>query len=326
MEFKKVNLGKIKEKLERTGINRPYYIRPDVPLYKVKEGDNYIRILPPVGEMDDFALDVWVHSFLGPERGSYLCVEKTNTLPQLKRRRCVLCDFYRRMQGRNEDLARSLAPRRRSLYWILDVSDKPQSEDPLVFDAPYRQVAEEILMRCIDRRTGEIIDISDVEEGREIIFRMSRQGRRFPEYRGIELGNRYPISLKLAKKVRPLYEVVVVPDEAELIELVDILYDYEVFEGEVGKNGWVSERLSNERVDLDVGGRVVRFSDREMRKSVEFEDERDEEGFEVRKVKDEDRVERSVRKVEGKVRDEGGEDDEDEELMVLRRRFFEDED
>lgn len=275
MEFKKVNVGRIKEKLEKSGINRPYYIAPDIPLYRVKEGDNYIRILPPVGDVDDFGLDIWVHSFLGPDRGSYLCVEKTN-VEGIKRKKCVLCDLYRRMQGKNEEMARALAPRRRTLYWVLDVSEKPQSEEPLLFDAPYRQVAEEILMRCVDRRTGEVIDISDVEDGREIIFRMSKQSRKYPEYRAVELGSRYKISPKLAKKIVPLTEVLVIPDEAELIELVDILYEY-------GNSGGYEERREEsrgsreeERSERRWGGREER---REESRGSRFKDD-DEDGEE----------------------------------------------
>lgn len=290
MEFKKINVVKIKEKLEKSGINRPYYIVADVPLYKVKEGDNYIRILPPVGDEEDFGLDIWVHSFLGPDRGSYLCVEKTN-VGGIKRKKCVLCDLYRRMQGKNEDLARALAPRRRTLYWVLDISEKPQSEEPLLFDAPYRQVAEEILMRCVDRRTGEVIDISDVEEGREIIFRMNKQNRKYPEYKAIELGSRYKISPKLARKIIPLSEVVVVPDETELIELVDILYEY-------GNSGGFEERREEIRGSREEDSRSERRWGRE-----EKEDKGD--------------------RYSGRGKDD--EDDEDE-LPRFSKRFADDED
>lgn len=227
MEFRKVSKEKIKEKFERSGVTRPHYLRADVPLYRPKEGDNFIRVLPPVGEMDDFGLDIWVHPFLGVERGSYLCLERTSLFGR-KKQKCIICDFYRKVQnaersGQVSDLVKALAPKRRTLFWVLDVSNKPQSADPLVFDAPYRQVAEEILMRCIDRRTGEIIDISDVKEGREVYFKMVRGNRKFPEYRGIELGKVYPIDTRLASKIVPLYEVVVIPDEVELMELIDVL-------------------------------------------------------------------------------------------------------
>lgn len=242
MEFKKVSKDKIREKFDRSGITRPHYIRPDIQLYKPKEGDNFIRILPPVGEMDDFGLDIWVHSFLGPERGSYLCLERTNLITR-KKQKCVLCEFYRKLQGKLEkssssnDLMKLVFPKRRTLFWVLDVSDKPQSIDPLVFDAPYRQVAEEIIMRCIDRKTGEIIDISDVKEGREIYFKMTKANRKFPEYRGIELGAVYPIDSKLASKIVPLYSAVVIPDEAELVELVDVLQGFVESGGEEDEEG-----------------------------------------------------------------------------------------
>lgn len=305
-EFKKANLAKIKEKVEKSGIMRTYYIESGIPLYKPKEEDNYIRILPPVGEMDDFGLDIWVHSYLGPERGNYLCVERSE-LFGVKRKKCLLCDLYRRMQGKDEEMVRQIAPRRRTLYWVLDISDKPQSEEPMIFDAPYRQVAEEILMRCIDRRTGEIIDISDLENGREVYFRVDKKSRKYPEYRGVEVGRKFPISPKLAKKIKPLYEVVVIPDEAEIVELVDLLYE----------TGRREDFSVNDKEDLSINGRRG------------FKEEEEEKVKSRRRYGYEEEEEENMEMSGNRNRRSGWEDEEDEEDSVLRmkkRLIEEDED
>jgi len=221
--FGKVSKDRLKEKI--SGVNRstrPYYIKREFDTYRPKEGDNFIRILPPVEGDEDFSLDIYVHSYVGPDKGSYLCRDK------VLGKRCAICELYKKwkMQGKDKE-AVSIAPKRRTLFWVLDISDKPQSNKPLIFDAPYTQVASEILTRCIDRRTNEVIDISDLKKGREVSFTLiSKANKQFSEYRGVSIGMEYPISENLAKYVVSLKDVLEIPKKDEIEELADILIEF----------------------------------------------------------------------------------------------------
>jgi len=221
--FGKVSKNKLKEKIESVDKStRPYYIKREFDVYRPKEGDNFIRILPPVGDEDDFSLDIYVHSYIGADRGSYLCREK------VLGKSCAICNIYRKWktQGRDEEAAK-IATRRRTLFWVLDISDKPQSDKPLVFDAPYKQVAREILMRCLDKRTKEVIDISDLKKGREITFTLHVKGNKMlSEYTGVSIGMEYPVSADLAKYVVPLKEVLVIPKKEDIEELANMIVEF----------------------------------------------------------------------------------------------------
>jgi hypothetical protein len=232
--FRKVSKDRLRERIDNVDKStRPYYIKREFDVYRPKEGDNFIRILPPVGDMDDFSLDIWVHSYIGPDKGSYLCREK------VLGKRCAICEIYKKwkMQGKDEQAAQ-IATRRRTLFWILDISDKPQSDKPLIFDAPYKQVAREILMRCLDKRTKEVIDISDLKTGREISFTLHVKGNKMlSEYTGVSIGMEYPISPDLAQYVVPLKDVLVIPKKEEMEELASIVVEFvgsEVVEEEEG--------------------------------------------------------------------------------------------
>lgn len=242
MVFGKVKKDKLREKVENVGKStRPYYIKKKYEVYKVKEGDNFIRILPPIGDEDDFGLDIWVHNYIGVDKGSYLCRAK------VLGKTCPLCDLHKEMiMGGRDEEAGVLAPKRRTLYWILDTSDKPQSKNPLIFDAPYRQVAEEILRRCVDRKTNEIIDISDLKTGREIMFTLVPKGnKKFSEYKAVDLGDVYPVSESIGKGLVPLREVLEIPTKDELIEVADLVREFglQTVEENLDVNSDVKEKI-----------------------------------------------------------------------------------
>ncbi len=167
--------------------------------YRTKDGDNFIRPLPPVEGEDEFIKEIYLHYW---KTGDYLCREK------MKGEDCPFCEKYRKFlkKGEDEELISRLRPTRRFLMWILDTSDDAQSKDPLLFLCP-PTLADEIARRSKKRRSGEILDIWDAEEGREVIFSKTGKGIN-TKYVNIEISeDPYPISRNLAEKVVPLRKV-----------------------------------------------------------------------------------------------------------------------
>src|ERR1700693_6132381 len=77
---------KVKERAEQTGsrFDSPFIDRFDT--FRPKVGDNLIRILPPTwDDHDHYGFDIWVHSYIGPDNGTYLCLNKMQNKP------CPIC-------------------------------------------------------------------------------------------------------------------------------------------------------------------------------------------------------------------------------------------
>jgi hypothetical protein len=67
----------LKKRASQDGSNRDSMFNQDVKMYKPKEGDNNIRILPPTWpDAKHFGFDGYVHYDIGPDGAAYLCLEK----------------------------------------------------------------------------------------------------------------------------------------------------------------------------------------------------------------------------------------------------------
>lgn len=211
--FRKVSNDILKRNIDSIGKgDRPYYLK-DCVLYKFQDV-NFIRILPPVAD-DDYQKELAVHSWIGAYDGSYLC------LRIMRGEICPVCELNKEARlDENEELIKLTAYKRRVIYQILDVSERPQSRGVMVMDAPIT-LAEEILRQSVNKKTGEIIDISDPEEGREIYFeKIKLKNKQFPEYKGVQVGAVYKIQSSLAKEVKPFDDLLKYPTAKELKEVV----------------------------------------------------------------------------------------------------------
>ena len=96
--------------------NKEGYLPPNIDTFSPKEGDNWIRILPPSwDEAEHYALDIWVHYEVGPDNNTYLCAEK------MKGEFCPLCDARRQADAAGEkDYARALEAGHRLGAWVVD--------------------------------------------------------------------------------------------------------------------------------------------------------------------------------------------------------------
>lgn len=219
MGFRKLTKDDIKKRVDLiTARKKVGYIKEEFPLYRMKEGDNFIRILPPVDD-DPFGLDVYVHSYFGLDY-QLVCVQK------MLKKQCPVCMHYQmvmKKQGRDE--AKKYAPKLRTLFWVLDVSDTPQSKKPLVLDSPI-MLTQEIIGRTYDRRTGAVNDITDLNDGREVVFtvEMKNVGSKvMPQYKHVDLGSVITVPEKIAKSVCSLFEVINYPTDDELREIKEVL-------------------------------------------------------------------------------------------------------
>lgn len=133
--------------------------------FKCKEGDHRIRILPPTFEgAEHYALSMWVHSGVGPDRETFLCLNK------MKQEPCPVCEEHRRAQreGGDEKYVYSLRPYERRLAWIINRA--AESDGPILYDMPYAKMDKMICAVAKDQETGEVLWIDDPDNGYDIFF------------------------------------------------------------------------------------------------------------------------------------------------------------
>lgn len=149
------------------------YIKPKFKRYKIKDGKNIVRVLPPTWEGANYhALDVWLNYGIGPDNGSYLSLSKH------KKGKDPIAEA-RNMANRegDDDVAKQLAPRERRLMWVIDRMD--EDEGPQLFDAPITldKAFANLSVGDEDEESEGIIDFTDLETGRDIRFYREGKGK-----------------------------------------------------------------------------------------------------------------------------------------------------
>lgn len=150
------------------------YTSPDVSNFKIPEGDNQIRILPPSWLDDEEAVkkfgDSWdcgiyVHTNVGPDKNSYLCLDK------MKGERCPVCEA--RADAADEEEDRQLRPQWRALCYVIDRDD--EKAGPQLMNMGVK-LFREINARGVDKKGGGLILLDDPEEGFDVFFHRDGTG------------------------------------------------------------------------------------------------------------------------------------------------------
>lgn len=162
------------EKLEKLGMKQ----------YKAKQGTNFLSIVPPEDATKYFGLKVFIHFDIGANHDAYLCPK------MMKGEKCILCE--RREQLKNQEAEKELLKAfscfpPRYLFIVIDrASKETEAIGPQLYDAP-QGINDEILGLSKDRRTGEVIDISDIDNGRMLVYDRTGKGATSTRYSAFEL-------------------------------------------------------------------------------------------------------------------------------------------
>lgn len=159
--------------------NRDTFIEGNVELWKPKDGDNWIRILPPTWEnADHYAFELYVHYEVGPDNNTYLCPK------EMKGERCGLCEEYHEAKSaKQEDYARALEVSMRLAAWIIDREEEKKGPQLWLFSTAQDR---EIMQQAYDRRTGETYMIDHPTEGFDVEFTRKGKGLQ-TKYSGFKL-------------------------------------------------------------------------------------------------------------------------------------------
>lgn len=140
-------------------------------VFRPKEGDNQLRVLPSTwGDRDHYAYRIFLHSFVGPDNGSYLCLRR------MKNERCAICEAANaaRDDGEEED-ARSLQAVERWACYVIHRDDRNAKVRPKIYEiVPY--VDADLCALAESKKTGKVKFIDDPENGYDITIRRTGTG------------------------------------------------------------------------------------------------------------------------------------------------------
>jgi hypothetical protein len=178
------------------GIPRKWYVKSEVldkigrKQYKAGEGDNFLAIIPPPNPDKYFGLKIFVHYNIGPNNDAYLCKK------MMKGEKCPLCERREQLKAveAEESLVKALScfpPR--YLFWVVNMkTPETEGEGVQLYDAP-QTINDEILGLSRNKRTHEMLDISDPDKGKVLVFERKGLKALNTEYKAFSLEDREPL-------------------------------------------------------------------------------------------------------------------------------------
>jgi hypothetical protein len=167
----------------------PSIFNSDAKIFKAKEGNNLVRILPPTWDRDNpthYGYAVYSHNGVGPGNGStYLCPLDNETSPYNS---CPVCDELNNLGRRaTKEEYSKLKSKRAILYAIIDRNNK---EEGIQIWRASSTTDSEIAAQAIDEFDKSLLRIEDPYEGYDIQFHRIGTGFNDTEYKGFKIARR----------------------------------------------------------------------------------------------------------------------------------------
>ena len=179
---RKVERDSIQKRAEQSASDFVTIFKDKYNVYKV-QNKNVLRILPVDQDwgLEHYGMEVYVHYNVGADTESYLCLDK------MKRERCPICEAAAAAQKSGDaEFAKTLKPSKRVVVWALDRETKELA--PVLWNMPWT-IDRDIADRCVDKISGEVLDITDLDEGFDVSFSREGQGLK-TKYIGIDIARR----------------------------------------------------------------------------------------------------------------------------------------
>ena len=156
-----VNIEKLKEKYERKQAQR-------ADRFQLKDGENYIRILPPsleylTEDVDYISIEYLCHYNIGLEgkKHAEICPRSFGS-----KNKCPICETCSKLyKGSAEDkaLGKDLYARRRILFNVIDLKE-PEKGVQILETGP--KIYEDVVVFVTNAKWGDLLDL---DEGRNIV-------------------------------------------------------------------------------------------------------------------------------------------------------------
>jgi len=181
-KYKKRSTEAWKKRAEQSGYNRRSMFKDEVNVFRPKDGDNLIRILPPTWEdAEHYGHEIWCHYGIGPDGESFLDLQKmTGEADPIEEERA------KALQDNDKEYANQLQSKKRVAIYIIDRDEEEKGLQ--LWSAPWSMDAD-ITTLAVDKRTGEVLDIDDPEAGYDVEFTKTGKGIK-TQYGGIAIARR----------------------------------------------------------------------------------------------------------------------------------------
>lgn len=153
----------IKRRANDRGGDFDDYIKPQFKKYKVRDGKNLIRILPPTWkEPNHYGYEVHINYGIGADNQSYLSLSKMKNIKD------PLAEAKREAESEaNEKVAKALRPNKRILVWLID--RQAEDEGPQLWAMP-RTFDQALANISMDEDTKDVMYIDDPKKGSDVRF------------------------------------------------------------------------------------------------------------------------------------------------------------
>ena len=230
-------IAQLSKERNQSGGGRKFHINMDVlssggdggseiKLYRAKQGDNFLRVLPPHDPEQYFGYEYYAHRNIGINNNTFMCPQR------MQGTACPVCELYQKKKASGlfegddgyKALRSLLSTPRRWLFFVIDTSsDTTTAMGTWLWDAP-NSLNDEILTLSKNPRTGEFIDISSIDDPRD--FHFCRSGERLrTKYSGSSIESGAEPDETWFEF--PLFEdIIVMPSYEEMLTALGAEYDW----------------------------------------------------------------------------------------------------
>ncbi len=181
--YQRRSLSDIDTKIIESSSSYKSYFIQKYKEFKPKEGENHIRILPPLGfnfpkhVTPHYGITLYMHFLMTSPKATIICPNKsTDFRPSSIESKCPVCEDVSRLYATNQaEKVKTLRikAQKKTLVWMLDLKN-PSENTPLLFAIP-STLDLGFIKLCKDRSTGEIYNLDDPDAGFNIFFDKTKE-------------------------------------------------------------------------------------------------------------------------------------------------------
>jgi len=194
-----------------------------------KGGTHIIDIIPYQAGGNDpntkegdwtYLLDLWVHRGVGVNQDTYVCLARNFKLP------CPICEYREKLREEadyDEDLVKSLYPKRRSIYNILCYDNsKEEAKGVQIWDVAHFFMEKNLMsiakIPARGQSKGGFVAFADPDDGRSIQFERQGEGKDNTKFLGHQFLPRdgYKIEDAVLEQAFQIDQIVNIPTYEEL--------------------------------------------------------------------------------------------------------------